>query len=262
MRIHVFGRAFMDTLIYGEGVHDALIVETPGGSALNAVCGLSLLEYETCLHAVVGTDHHSHQMVQTLSRYGVKTDYLIQKPGASNRFIAKNDQAIAVQLAGGLNGDDMNRTDEVNMKDVQGDFCLIFATETSEETIRALLNKSFKGLVIDLGPKYAQKLFTIPVYEGLILGNECEAQNNPCDVIKRGEKGATWHEVCVGGNEKRLPYTIGAGDLFDVVVIDGVIRQLDPETILKKAVALSQKACLIPGSSSKVEVLRDYHHCV
>ncbi len=257
MDIQVFGRAFMDTLIYGEQIHDAMIVETPGGSAFNAACGLSLLGYQTCLHAVVGTDHHSHQMVQTLSQYGVKTDYLIQKSGVSNRFIAKNDQAIAVQLA-----EEHQCFDEAEIKDVFGDFCLIFATETSMETIQALANKPFKGLVIDLGPKYAQRFFHLPVYEGLILGNESEAQNNPCDVIKRGEKGASWHEITVAGNERRLPYTIGAGDLFDVVVVDGIIRQLEPEIILKKAVALSQKACLIPGSSTKVEVLRDYYHCV
>jgi len=257
MRIHVFGRTFMDLFIYGEQVHHAMIVETPGGSALNAACGLSLLGHNAVLHGTVGTDHHGSRIVQTVNQYGVNTQYLRQIAGSSNRFIARNDRAIAVQLGAGSDKEVV-----ADMKDVQEDFCLIFATEISLEAIQALVNKPFKGLFIDLGPKYSQRLFPLPVYEGLILGNETEAQNNPCDVIKLGEKGAKWHEVDVPGNEKRLPYTIGAGDLFDVVVVDGVIKQKDPQNILREAVALSQKACLIPGSSTKIEILRDYHHYV
>jgi len=139
---------------------------------------------------------------------------------------------------------------------------LIFATETGQETLERVLTVPWKGLFIDLGPQYLHNRFVYKINDALVIGNEKEALNNPCDVIKRGKNGAKWDEVTVQGNGLDLPYPTGAGDLFDVVLIFLTIMDVSPEKALKEAVRLAQKACMIPGSSTKMELLRDFHHSV
>ncbi len=255
MAIHVFGRIFMDLFIYGEKVHQSKIVETPGGSALNASLGFSLLGMETYLHAAFGTDHFSEAIKSAIQQYGVQTQYLIQQNQPNNRFISKNGEALAASVTP---DPDFKLPSTIGKED----YCLIFATEINQKTLESLLTIPWKSLFIDLGPKYAHIPFANERNDAIIIGNEDEAEHNPCDVVKLGKNGAKWHAVSVPGNGQTLPYTTGAGDLFDVVFIYNFLKENSPFETLKEAVHLSQKACMIPGSSTKVEILRDFYHSV
>lgn len=255
MTIHVFGRIFMDLFIFGEKVHNSKIVETPGGSALNASLGFSLLGMKTYLHASYGTDLFNEVIESVLHQYNVQTQYLIQQKEPTNRFVSKNGVPLAVSVAPEPSFNHLNITGE-------DDYCLLFATETSQDTLERVLTVPWKGLFIDLGPKFVYNSFVYKIDNAIILGNEKEAEKNHCDVIKLGKKGARWHEISVPGNGKTLPYTTGAGDLFDVVFIYNFLKKTSSTKTLKEAVYLSQKACMIPGSSTKVEILRDFYHSV
>jgi len=255
MTVHVFGRIFMDLFIYGEKVHQCKIYETPGGSALNASLGFSLLGMETYLHASYGTDHFSQTIKSTISQYGVRTHFLIQLCKPTNRFISKNGEALAAKV-------NPDPDFEIPLENNKDDYCLVFATETNPKTLENIINIPWKGLFIDLGPKYAQNPFPHELNDAMIIGNEKESIFNACDVIKLGKNGAKWHDISVPGNGHELPYTTGAGDLFDVVFICSLLKNTTRIETLKEAVHLSQKACMIPGSSTKVEILRDFYHSV
>ncbi|MFP4460794.1 MAG: PfkB family carbohydrate kinase [Thermotogota bacterium] len=255
MTIHVFGRVFMDLFIYGEKIHNCKIVETPGGSALNASLGFSVLGLPTFIHAAYGRDHNGEFIRKMIDEYGVKTDYLLCQSEPTNRFISKNGKAIAASVAS-------NPLFEIPETIGKDDYCLLFATETGQETVRRVLTIPWKGLFIDLGPKYTYNRFSYKPDKATIIGNEVEAENNFCDVVKMGKKGARWHEDFVPGNGKDLPFTTGAGDLFDVVFIYNIITGKTVTETLKEAISLAQKACMIPGSSTKIQILRDFYHSV
>lgn len=255
MVIHIFGRIFMDLFIYGEKVHECKIIETPGGSGLNASLGFSLLGMKTYLHAVYGTDHFSEAIESVIHYYGVQTKYVHQQDEPTNRFVSKNGEALAASVKPGP-------VFKIPTQSSKDDYCLIFATETNQETLEKVLNISWKRLFIDLGPKYSHHLFSNTANDAIIIGNEKEAVKNSCDVIKLGKNGAKWHEISVRGNGETLPYTTGAGDLFDVVFVYNFLKGTSRHETLKEAVHLSQKACMIPGSSKKVELLRDFYHSV
>jgi len=255
MIIHVFGRIFMDLFIFGEKVHNSKIVETPGGSALNASLGFSLLGMKTYLHASYGTDHLNETIESVIHKYNVQTQYLIQKNEPTNRFVSKNGTPLAVSVA-------PEPPFKLLPETAEEDYCLLFATETNRDTLERVLTVPWKGLFIDLGPKFVHNPFVYKIDHAIIIGNEKEAQKNNCDVIKLGKNGARWHEISVPGNGKALPYTTGAGDLFDVVFIYNFLKETPPIETLEEAVHLSQKACMIPGSSTKVELLRDFYHSV
>src|SRR6056297_1995806 len=212
MTIHVFGRIFMDLFIYGKRVHNSKIIETPGGSAFNASLGFSLLGLNTYIHASYGNDSKGKQIREVIEQYGVQTQYLIKQTEPTNRFVSKNGQPIAASVA-------TECPFEYPSKKSEEDYCLLFATEVSQEMLERVITIPWKGLFIDLGPKYAHNRFPYKIDKATIIGNEPEAENNPCDVIKMGKNGARWHDVNVPGNGQSLPYTTGAGDLFDVIVI-------------------------------------------
>jgi len=255
MAIHVFGRTFMDLFIYGEKIHNCTIVETPGGSALNASLGFSLLGLTTFIHATYGTDHSGDEIREIIDQYGVKTDYLIQRQEPSNRFISRNTKALAVSV-----GSDIATNTFLEVG--EEDYCLIFATEIHQRTLESIVSKSWRRVFIDLGPKYTHNTFPLKLKRATIIANEQEATNTPCDIVKMGKRGARWHDVLIRGNGQALPYTTGAGDLFDVVLIDHILKGKMPAEALKEAVHMSQKACLIPGSSTKMELLREFNHSV
>ena len=121
MTIHVFGRIFMDLFIFGEKVHNSKIVETPGGSALNASLGFSLLGMKTYLHASYGTDHFNEVIESVLHQYNVQTQYLIQQKEPTNRFVSKNGVPLAVSVAPEPSFNSLNITGE-------DDYCFLFAT--------------------------------------------------------------------------------------------------------------------------------------
>lgn len=255
MTIHVFGRTFLDIFIYGESVHESKIVQTPGGSALNASLGFSLLGMDCYLHSSYGKDHNGELIRRVIDQCAVKINYLIEKNVPSNVFISQNGKALAAQV-------DKNSNLDFTPENAESEYCLIFATETDESTVESLIKKPWKDLFVDLGPKYSNKKFPMQMENAVVIGNETESENNPCDLIKLGKEGARWHGKYVPGNGKELPYTTGAGDLFDVVFIHNMLSGKSKLESMKEAIDLSQKACLVPGSSTKINVLREFYHFV
>ena len=254
MTIHVFGRCFKDIFIYGEQIHSSSIVETAGGSALNSSAGLSLLGFECLLHSACADDYNARIIMDTLKVYSVNTRYLRENSAPSNLFVSRNGVALAAQINEPSDFEDFDMDSQ--------DSCLIFATEMNEQHIDFILEKPWNKVFIDLGPKYASKEFPHRLLKGIVIGNEFEAASNKCGIIKLGKHGARWDDISVKGNGKELAFTTGAGDLFDVVFVFGYLQGFEPERILKDCVNYAQKACLIPGSSSKVEVLREYNRFV
>lgn len=254
MKFHVFGRCFKDIFIYGDDVHSSEIVETAGGSGLNASAGLSLLGVDCLLHSSYGNDYNGRLIRETLNKYTVNSRYLKELSGPSNLFVSRNGAALAAQVGESCDLEDFDIGPQES--------CLIFATEMNEAQIDFVLKKPWRRVFIDLGPKYASQPFPDHLRNGIVIGNESEAAANRCDVVKRGKQGACWGDTVVKGNTQELVWTIGAGDLFDVVFVFGYLQGFAHERILKDCVNYAERACHIPGSSSKVEVLREYNHFV
>ncbi len=255
MDVHVFGAAFWDLFIESRTIHSKEIWDMPGGSGLNIATALHFLGHRVRFHAVVGADSAGHGIARFLETLGMDRSGLQWTDGATGLFVSKMQKAISVRIP---------PKEAQNFPKVDGPqsaFALALPTEISHTVFSEVIQVPWECLVVDRGP-----LGMAESPKGnrptLWIGNEDECRSRSCDIVKMGAFGARWGAVTVAGSGEALPYTVGAGDLFDAVVVDGIIRKIEKEWIVKEAVRLSEIACQIPGSSSKAIALFGGHRAM
>ncbi|ACR79300.1 PfkB family carbohydrate kinase [Kosmotoga olearia] len=253
MNVVVFGGTFWDVFIYGNRPHDVEILELPGGSGLNIAFGLYKLGHSVCFFSNIGNDWRGTELLKKLSENGLSTYGLTIREGKTGYHIALNDTPIGVDRG-------VNRLNiEFDNDTLKNADIVVINSEIPVESIYKICSKAEKLCFIDLGPRFVidtSKLRKLSKAKLILIGNEKECEKEGCDVIKMGSKGASWKGVTVEGDLQNYPFKVGAGDIFDVVLIDSFLKGLDKRICLERAVTISQTAAKeIKGAFSKMMIL-------
>jgi len=246
IEIHVFGNIFFDVLSYGEKVHESDVITMPGGSGFNVAYGLTLIGYEVYLHSVYGNDELGDYIRNHIKKNTMSDKYINRSDGKTGIFVSHNDRPVSVRK--GLNFNKKINYDDIDFKKC---ICVLMATEMSKNNRDTILSKKWFKTFVDIGPNCDNF-----INADFIIGNENECINKKCNIIKMGKNGARYDDLHLPGSGRELPYTIGAGDVFDCAIIDSFIREEDKHEMLKSAVDISQESCLIPGSSEKMKIFK------
>lgn len=239
MKIDVFGAVFLDRYIYEE-CDETRIVESIGGSGLSIALGLHLLGHDVKFYGNIGQDDRKIKIFNILEENYFEAESIAVKRGVTGLFIAKNDKVTSVER--GVNAEPLTINEELLRRE-----CAVVTTELNTISLQKILSFNWKKIFLDVGPRPH-------ILEGIILpdnvtkiGNAEENEKSPCNIVKLGQNGAKWGNITVDGNNISLPYTIGAGDLFDTILIDGILSKKDRRTALKLAVECAEESCKIKG---------------
>lgn len=250
MKIDIFGAVFLDRYIY-EGNEGIQIKETLGGSGLNIALGLHLLGHDVKFYGNIGNDQNQINLLKQLNSYGLSTENICIKDGVTGLFIAKNDEVNSV--ARGVNSETLT----IDRNSLRGEYAVI-TTELNKDSLKQIVSYKWRQIFLDVGPR-PNIITDISLPENIIkIGNQKENKIIPCHVKKLGPKGANWGDTRVLGSNELLPYTIGAGDLFDTLLIDGFLRGKGKDEMLKLAVELAEESCKIPGGFKIMNVIDEY----
>lgn len=239
MNIDVFGAVFLDKYIY-ENLDTVETMESIGGSGLNIALGLHMLGHDVSFHGNIGDDRRRLIILNKLKDYGFPVGNISTKNGESGLFMAKNDKVLSVER--GANAQPLS----IDINSLRGK-CAILTTELNEASIQKILTYKWEKIFLDVGPRpHILKEIQLPK-NTIKIGNTCENEIICCDVVKLGKHGAKWGSLMAKGNNASLPYTIGAGDLFDTILIHNILKGKDREITLNFAVEHAEKSCNIKG---------------
>lgn len=254
MKIDVFGAVFLDMYLYGERFKSE-IIESIGGSGLNVAFGLHLLGNDVYFHGNIGDDDRKSYIFNILDKYKFPKENILVEKGKTGLFIAKDDNVISMER--GVNELRLG----FDVSNIHGEYAFL-TTELDKESIERILSLNWKKIFIDVGPRpFILKDIKLP--ENVIkIGNKDETDIIDCDIIKLGPSGAKWDEVFIEGDKKIYPYTIGAGDLFDSILIDSLTKGKSKEESLEKAVKYSEISCSIKGGCKILNIIKncDFNH--
>lgn len=246
MGISVFGAVFLDRYIYEE--HGSTeIIESIGGSGLNIALGLHLLGHDVEFYSNMGDDKRKNKVLNKLKPYNFPIENIHIREGLTGLFTTKNDKVLSVER--GVNAEPLT----VNMDSLGGE-CAVITTELNKTSIQRLLTHRWKRVFLDVGPRpHILKDICLP--QNIIkIGNALENEISPCHIVKLGPKGAKWEDIVVKGNNASLPYTIGAGDLFDTILIDSFLKGMAKKEALKRALRLAEIGCMKKGGFKLVKI--------
>ncbi|WP_053001270.1 PfkB family carbohydrate kinase [Kosmotoga pacifica] len=251
MKIKVFGGTFWDVFIYGEEPHKAEIFEMPGGSGLNIAFGLFRQGFDVQFYSNIGEDWRGEEIKKALKKEGFNTVGIrVIANMKTGHHIAFNDRPIAVDRGA-------NREPIILQEDPEADVVFI-NTEIPEESIFEALRIPSKLVIVDLGPRKivsSEQLRAVCQTELLLLGTERECDGG-CDVVKLGAKGAWVRGKHIPADTHVYPYTVGAGDIFDVVFTTLYLKTGDILFSTRAAVETSQTMVReVKGAFSKAQRL-------
>jgi len=235
LKIHVLGGVFLDRYTWEDGE----TLESIGGSGLNMALGLHLLGYDVAFYGNIGKDKRGETLIKKLEAYNFPTNNLSLLDGYTGMFTCKNDKVISVYR--GVNEIDV-RIPDSNTEDL-----LIITTEINKSFLARVLGRMNNKTILDVGPRpWILKGINIP--EKVIrIGNEEENEIVKCHIVKAGPKGVFGSGIYLRGDGKKYRYTKAAGDFFNTIFIDSMLRGRGIRKSLKRALSLSQKACKIKG---------------
>ncbi|WP_432666270.1 PfkB family carbohydrate kinase [Wukongibacter baidiensis] len=248
MKIDVFGAIFLDRYIYEEE-DSTQVVESIGGSGLSIALGLHLLGHDVRFYGNIGQDERKDKILNELENNCFPIEGISIKSGVTGLFTAKNDKLESVER--GVNAEELT----IDMELLSGE-CAVITTELNKISLQRILSLSWEKIFLDIGPR-PHMLDDIILPENIIkIGNSKENEKSSCHIVKLGPYGAKWGNTVVGGSNESLPYTIGAGDLFDTILIDSTLRDKDKRKALELAVKYAEESCKMQGGF-KFEKLKD-----
>ncbi len=250
MKIDVFGAIFLDKYLYEDdsGIYRE---EAVGGSGLSIALGLHLLGHDVSFYGNIGNDERGLKVMSKLNSYGFPRENICIMNGITGLFVARNDVVSKVER--GVNAFPLGS----DIDSLRGEFAVI-TTELNKESLKKIVSNKWKQMFLDVGPR-PSILKEVSLPKDIIkIGNFKESKVVSCHIEKLGPDGARWSDIRVSGNNKVLPYTIGAGDLFDTLLIHGVLRGREKNEVLRLAVELAEESCKIPGGFKLKNVIDKY----
>jgi len=235
MDIDVFGAVFIDEYVYEDET-----IESIGGSGLNIALGLYLLGHRVNFHGNIGNDKRRIKILRELEDCGFPIGNISVKNGSTGLFTARNDKVLSVER--GVNAEPLS----IDADSLSGE-CAVLTTEIHEASLEKILAQKWRRIFLDVGPRpHILKDIQLPD-NAIKIGNACENEIIDCDIVKLGRHGAKWGNLVAKGNNALLPYTIGAGDLFDTILIHNILKDKDSGVALSLAVEYAEKSCSIKG---------------
>ncbi|MFO7881266.1 MAG: PfkB family carbohydrate kinase [Kosmotogaceae bacterium] len=249
-KIVVFGGTFLDVFIYGDDPHDARIIESPGGSGLNIAFGLFRLGFDVEFISNIGNDWKGKEILSRLRNYKFNIHGMNVLKERTGYHISKEDKPIAVDR--GVNKLPLRiKEDSVERADI-----VIINTEIALHSFKEICSSFTGKLFIDMGPLFNIRRADININknaDAIFIGNHDLGEIEEFDIIKKGSGGASWNEIQIEGDRKEYPYRVGAGDVFDVVLITSLLMGKTERESLEYAVMISQDMTKeIKGAFNKV----------
>ena len=247
MKITVVGGVFWDTIFYGSSPHFKAVIEMPGGTGLNVAVGLAALGNEVKLIGCVGVqDFYANKIETFLRRSGVEA-FLIRANGLTGRFISANEKNVLAVFRG------VNTAPFVfDVLDLIDDEPIFVSCEIGKDNLDVLRNRveGFRSpIFVDPLPPSDY----IPINGAYVMASESEATViDDVTVVKLGAKGAVWNELFVASTGEENPFPLGAGDAFDAVFIDSILKGYDRLSALKRSVTAGELVSKTSGSSIAV----------
>ncbi len=237
MKIDVFGAILIDQCIDDKGE----TTESIGGSGLNIARGLHLLGHDVQYISNIGNDVYKDTVFKTLELSSFPTQSITIRQGKTGLFISQNNQMKSVER--GVNALPLTLDTGLLRNE-----CAIITTEIHESSLEKILSFNWKNIFLDIGPR-PQILDNLSLPQNCVtIGNVEENKIKTSQIVKLGPKGANWNDIKVPGSNMPLPYTVGAGDLFDTILIDNILKGKSKKTALSSAVEHAEKGCYIKNT--------------
>ncbi len=246
--IDVVGGTFLDIYIVQEqeDIHKSEVYMFPGGSGFIVAIGLAKHGYNVRLISNVGNDFVGDYIINKLIEYGVDVDYVQRINMSTSIFVTLNEKPIAI---------DRQVLDcDLFVPDNKSDY-LFITTEINKNVVNSDIFSFYNKVFFDIGPRSNIIANNHKKHNNVIyIGNEeeCKGLSFTCDVVKLGIKGGKWDNTQVGGNKKKAKYTIGMGDVFDVALVDGILKNEEKALILEKAVKTAESVSDYLGAFNKI----------
>lgn len=243
LNVDVLGGLFRDFIFYGNEIHTDEVLELPGGTGFNVYKGLATLGINTVFHGSFGTDWPFEKIGS-------------ERCGKSGIFVSRNEKEV-LSVYRGVN---------VLTKFEEPSSTVLFASLECGEKIfeeYASYVKDRGGFVfLDPSPIFEWRNDFIELTD-VLLPNEAEFEvvskvkgtyKRPVIFEKMGQNGGRLieNEVLEVQPEHINNYPLSCGDVFDAVVVWGMLNNLDKKDILSYAVSVSTYAAGFKGSSSAV----------
>lgn len=281
-RVFVLGSLNMDTTYYvnnlpceGETIAAVSCESAVGGKGLNQAAAAAWTGVETAIIGAVGNDENGRQMVQTLERRHIHTQYLQQSrlPTGSAVILVDGSARNCIVVNGGANGDVCRAEADL----AAGDW-IMSQLETPVETVHYYFERARQAgarTALNLSP-YRPVPDALLALTDVLIVNEHEASgllqrriSNPEDacnaaqalrekgirraVITLGEHGAvvidgnTVHRI--EGIKVKAVDTQGAGDAFSGVMIGHCCRGMSLPESAEAANRVAGQCVGITGST-------------
>lgn len=252
-------------LVIGE----ALIDEFPdrrvvAGAPLHVAIHLAALGWETGVITRVGDDADGDTIVSTLERFGVSTS-LVERADSMPTGVTKIDLTGTEHTFHVLPGawDAIDGPDPMPASDVLYLGTLVLRDPRSRASVERMVTASGATIVVDLNlrePDWDDERVRWAIWRADVLKlNEdelpvaCDAFALPHDPAALHEMGPTWVCVTRGADGAELTHadggrwesaapevdvvdTVGAGDAFCATLVDGLMNDRHPQSVLTAAV--------------------------
>jgi fructokinase len=234
------------------------------GAPLHVAIHLADLGWQTRVITRVGDDPDGDEIVATLERFGVETTLVersdVMPTGITSIEMDGTDHTFTV-LPGAW--DAIDGPDPMPESDVLYLGTLVLRDPRSRDSVERMVSESNASIVVDLNlraPDFDEERVRWAIWRADVLKLNEDELPVACDAFAVDHDPAALHEfgpewVCVtrgpdgaelthvdGGRwSARAPTidvvdTVGAGDAFCAVLIDGIATGTDPATVLDAAV--------------------------
>ena len=247
--IDILGGEFRDIIFYGNDIHSDNFLEVPGGTGYNVFIGLLRLGFSVKFHGKVGNDW-------PFELFTVRDEK--EKSGI---FVSRNEKTILGVYRGAnltVEYSPLQSSILFSTLECGGGIFKIYASSVKKEGGLVVLDPS---PITEWRPEYLKMCdILLPDEEeyNVILSSTTQTEmGSKCFFIKKGRNGAIYMEGNVAKylvfTEPGGKHTLGCGDAFDVVVLYGLLKQVQKDKVLELANNAGRRASFIKGSSTAVE---------
>lgn len=283
---------FAPALCYGEILWDVLPDgPQPGGAPLNVAYHLNKMGLSTSIISKIGNDSNGERLVNLMDAWGINLQFLqVDTAYPTSEVLAKmNGNEVTYEIVFPVAWDFIAKNNNIQSVINSTTYFVYGSLASRHETSRATLFKlletdAIKVFDINLRPPFMERdLLTILLEKAdivklnqaelelvqIIFGGPLSTESSQVKfiqdrfnvgevIITKGEFGASYYTKQRGfhlwGNEVKVKDTIGSGDSFLAAFIANHYLKLQPEIILKNAIAMGAFIATKKGGCPDYEI--------